>query len=142
MSNSKEFYNKKAHFDYFIEEEIEVGVVLLGTEVKAIRTGKLSMVGTYAKLLGGELYWVGANINSPDVDNNRSRKLLVHKSELSKMIGKIEQKNFTLLPLKGYFKNGKFKLLLGLGRGKKKHDKRQVLKNREADREAARKIKF
>lgn len=141
MNNTKEFYNKKARFDYQIEEELEAGVVLTGAEVKAIRLGKLNMTGSYAKILGGELFWVGSNINAHEIDNSRSRKLLIHKDELSKIVGKLEQKNFTLVPLKGYFKSGKFKLLLGLGKGKKSHDKRETIKKRESKRELARKIK-
>lgn len=141
MNKTQEFYNKKARFDYQIEEDLEAGVALLGAEVKAIRAGKLAMSGTYAKILGGELYWIGAVINAPEVDNNRSKKLLVHKHELSKIIGKLEQKNYSLVPLKGYFKKGKFKLLLGLGRGKKSHDKREEIRRRENDREMARKMK-
>jgi len=139
---NKEFNNKKARFDYFIDEELEAGVVLFGNEVKAIRSGKLNMAGTYAKVLGGELYWVGANIDGLGVDNNRSRKLLVHKSELNKLIGKIEQKNYTLMPLKAYFKHGQFKILLGLGKGKKKHDKRELIKARDLEREIAKKLKY
>lgn len=139
--STKEFYNKKARFDYQIEEDIEAGVALEGTEVKAIRAGKLNITGSYARILGGELYWVGANIASPDVDNNRSKKLLLHKSELSKIVGRLEQKNYTLVPLKGYFKRGKFKLLLGLGKGKKAHDKRETIKKRDAEKELAYKAK-
>lgn len=138
---SKEFYNKKARFDYQIEEDIEAGVALTGIEVKSIRLGKLNMTGSYAKILGGELYWVGANISNPDIDNNRSKKLLIHKAELNKIVGKLEQKNYTLVPLKGYFKRGKFKLLLGLGKGKKAHDKRETIKRRDLDRELARKVR-
>lgn len=138
---SKEYLNKRARFDYFIEEEIEAGVVLSGLEVKAIRSGKLNMDSTYAKFLGGELYWVGANINAPGADNSNSRKLLVHRAEFVKLNSKVEQKNYALVPLKGYFKRGKFKLLLGLGKGKKKFDKRETIKQREQQREIGRKVR-
>lgn len=141
MSNKKEFYNKKARFNYFIEHEIEAGVQLRGAEVKAIRAGKLNMINTYAKIIGTELFWVGADIISSEVDNSQSKKLLVHRKELSKLVGLLEQKNFSLIPLKGYFKNGKFKLLLGLGKGKKQHDKRESIKKKDLNREISRKIR-
>lgn len=140
-SKAREFINKKARFDYHIEEELEAGIVLSGAEVKAIRNGKMNMAGTYARILSGELFWVGADINAPDVDNNRSRKLLLKKTEIAKLVGKLEQKNYSLVPIKAYFKHGKLKLLLGLGKGKKLFDKREVIKNRDTQRDLDRKIR-
>ncbi len=137
----KEFTNKKAFFDYQIIEEIEAGVELRGKEIKAIRSGRLDLSGSYAKIIGQELFWVGGTIQG-DFDNNKSRKLLIHKHELEKITGKLVQNNFTLVPLKGYFKGGFFKLLLGLGRGKKRYDKRQTIKRRELDIELSRKVKI
>lgn len=129
--------NKRAYHTYEILETIEVGLVLTGPEIKGIRAGKVAMIGSYARLLSPagarhpELFWVGGSITVTDGDPTRSRKLLVHRHELSRLIGKIQEKGLTLIPLRLYLKKGRAKLALGLGRGKKLHDKRETLKRRD-----------
>jgi len=134
--------NKKAHHDYHIESSFEVGIMLLGPEVKSLRAGKANLRDGYAQITNGELFlhnvhispYVYANYQAPDP--LRKRKLLLHKQELKKLIGKTKEKGVALIPLKIYFKaNGKAKLLLGLARGKKLYDKRASIKQRESDRE-------
>jgi SsrA-binding protein len=135
-----EFYNKKARFDYEIIESMEAGIVLTGEEIKAIRTGRVSLVASYAKIISGEVFWLGGNflgITVPD----RTKKLLLNKSQIKSLIGKIQEGGMTLIPLKLYLKKGKAKLELGLGRGKKKYDKRESIKRHDQEREAARRIK-
>jgi SsrA-binding protein len=136
-----EFYNKKARFDYEILESLEVGIVLTGEEIKAIRSGRISIVTSYAKIINGEVFWLGGNflgISTPD----RTKKLLLNKSQIKRFIGKTQEGGMTLIPLKLYLKKGKAKLELGLGRGKKKYDKRESIKRKDQDREVARKTKF
>ena len=133
--------NKKAFHNYEILETIEVGLVLTGAEIKGIRAKQVAMIGSYARLLSPaginhpELFWVGGSITVADGDPSRSRKLLVHKEELHRLIGKIQEKGLTLIPLRLYLKNGRAKLALGLGRGKKLNDKREVTKRRALARE-------
>lgn len=136
-----EFYNKKARFDYEIEESFEVGLVLIGKEIKAIRTGRVNMTGSHAKIINGELFWLGGIINVEGDDSQRTRKMLVKKSELSRLLGKTQEKGFTLIPIKLYTARGKAKIELGLGKGKKKYEKRSAIKNREEEREVGRKLK-
>jgi SsrA-binding protein len=134
--------NKKATHEYFIEETIETGIVLVGPEVKSLREGKSNLRDGYAKILKGEIILYNVHIspyayttNSPP-DPMRPRKLLLHKREIKKLIGKVQEKGVALIPLKIYFKgNGKAKLSLGLARGKKLYDKRDSIKKRETDRE-------
>ncbi len=133
--------NPKATFDYEILETVETGLVLLGHEVKAIRTGKASIKGSYVKILGGEAYLVGAQIApyqtgnvGADYDPERSRKLLVKKSELEYLLGKSQERGLTLLPLRLYGQKGLVKLAVGIARGKKKYDKRESIKKREFER--------
>lgn len=136
-----EFFNKKARFDYEILESLEVGIVLTGEEIKAIRSGRISIVTSYAKIINGEVFWLGGNflgISTPD----RTKKLLLNKSQIKRFIGKTQEGGMTLIPLKLYLKKGKAKLELGLGRGKKKYDKRESIKRKDQDREVARKTKF
>ncbi len=136
----KEILNRKAHFEYYIEDDIEAGVVLTGQEIKAIRAGKISLFGSYIKNLGGEYYLVGANVSAKETDPIRSRKILLHKNEINRLYIKTQQKGYTILPLKGYFKRGKFKLLIGIGKGKKLHDKRNAIKERDLKRDAEKTI--
>ncbi len=137
--------NKKAYHTYEILDILEAGLVLTGAEIKAIRDRKLSLAGSYARLLLSnerhELFWVGGTISIPEGDPLRTRKLLVHKQELGRLIGKLQEKGLTLIPLKLYLKRGKAKLELGLGRGKQLYDKRETIKRRDLLRrlEAARK---
>ncbi|MFA5072955.1 MAG: SsrA-binding protein SmpB [Nitrospirota bacterium] len=139
--------NRKAHHDYFIEETIEAGVVLQGTEVKSLRLGLANLTDSYAIVKNNELFLLNVNI-SPYPHGNimnheplRTRKLLVHKEEIRKLIGKIMQKGFTLIPLKIYFVRGKAKVLIGLAKGKKAFDKRETIKEKESKREVERAVK-
>jgi SsrA-binding protein len=138
--------NKKARHEYFIEDTYEAGVVLTGTEVKSLREGRASLVDGFAQLRDGEL-WMH-NVHIPEYNqgtwNNhaprRQRKLLLHRSEIQKLIGKTKETGLTLIPLELYFKDGKAKIELGLARGKKDYDKRQTLLERTMKREAERDI--
>lgn len=139
--------NKKARFEYEIAETIEAGIVLLGTEVKSIRLKKVSIQESYAKVIRGEVFITGMNIALYEMGNRnnhepvRDRKLLLHKQQIKRLTGKLKLRGFTLIPLKLYFKNGKVKVLLGLGKGKTKYDKRKVIQKRESDRELQRILK-
>lgn len=154
MSKSKEHsktiaQNKKAWHDYFIEEQFEAGVELQGWEVKSIRSGRAQLKEGYVIVRGGELFLFGAHI-SPltsasthvDPDPTRTRKLLMHKQEISRLVGAVERRGYTLVPLSLYWKSGRVKLKVGLAKGKKLHDKRAALKQREWDREQQRIMKL
>jgi SsrA-binding protein len=138
--------NPKATHDYHILETWESGIVLTGTEVKSLRGGKASIKEAYARVRHGEVFLEGMNITPYEQGNRynhdpvRSRKLLMHRREIEKLIGAVEQRGLTLVPLELYFKNGKVKVALALGRGKKQHDKREDLKRRVAERETARAV--
>jgi len=140
--------NKKAYFDYDILDTFEAGLVLTGQEVKSIRLGRASLKGAYVVLRDEEAYLIGANIpayqpkNAPlDYDAERLRKLLLNKSEIKQLIGKSKEKGFTLIPLKIYTKNAKIKLAFGIGKGRKKTDKREAIKKRETKREMEKELK-
>ena len=133
--------NSKASFDYEILETIEAGVVLEGHEVKAIKTGKASIKGSYVKILNEEPFLIGATIspyqpaNTPKIyDPQRSRKLLLSKREIFKFVGLSQSQGLTLIPLKFYDKKGKIKLLVGIAKGKKKYDKREAIKKKDVSR--------
>ncbi len=134
--------NKKAYHDYFILEKIEAGVVLLGTEVKAIREGRLNLKDSYAMVQAEEAFLLNCHIspyshgNRENHDPTRSRKLLLHQKEIRKLIGKTQEKGLTLVPLRVYLKRGRVKIELGVARGKKLIDKRETERRKEADREA------
>ena len=137
--------NRKARHEYFIEETVEAGMVLTGSEVKSIRAGRCNLVDSFARISRGEAYISNVHISQYDPahrDNHeptRSRKLLLHRLEIDRLEGKLKQKGLTLIPLRIYFNaRGRAKIELGLGRGKKLHDKRQSIKEREAKRETAR----
>ena len=139
--------NRKALHDYEILESFEAGVALLGTEVKSIREGRTNLRDSYARVEGGEVWAFNIHI-SPyshrgyvDHEPLRRRKLLLHKAEIRKLIGKTVEKGLTLVPLRMYLKNGRVKLAIGLARGKKAHDKRETIKRREVDRETRAAIK-
>jgi SsrA-binding protein len=139
--------NRKALYDYEILESFEAGVALLGTEVKSIRAGRVNLRDSYARVEGGEVWAFNVHI-SPythrgyvDHEPLRKRKLLLHKAEIRKLIGRTVEKGLTLVPLRMYFKNGRVKLAVGLARGKKAHDKRETIKRREVDRETRAAIK-
>src|SRR3990170_1329704 len=145
--NSAVATNRKAFHDYFIEETVEAGIALQGTEVKSLRLGLANLTDSYAIVKNEELFLLNANI-SPYPHGNimnheplRTRKLLLHREEIRKLINKITQKGFTLIPLKIYFLRGKAKVLLGLAKGKKSFDKRETIKEKESKREVERAVK-
>ncbi|PJE51273.1 MAG: SsrA-binding protein [Candidatus Yanofskybacteria bacterium CG10_big_fil_rev_8_21_14_0_10_36_16] len=140
--------NKKARFDYEIKETLEAGLVLLGHEVKSIKIGKVSIKGAYVKIIGGEAWLIGAVVppyqpgNIPaDYDEQRNRKLLLKRQELDYVVGKAKEGGLTLVPIKLYNKKGLIKLEVGVGRGKKKADKRDTIKKRETKRQIGRAMK-
>ena len=136
--------NKKARHDYSISDVLECGLVLTGTEVKSLRAGRASLIDGYAHVSNGELWLSGVHI--PEYTEGtwtnhtprRDRKLLVHKQELNKLIGKLKDSGTTLVPLQLYFKDGKAKVEIAVAKGKKAHDKREAIKEREANREVSR----
>ena len=136
--------NPKATHDYHVLETWETGIVLTGTEVKSLRNGKASIKEAYARLKNGEVFLEGMNITPYEQGNRynhnpvRTRKLLLHRREIERMIGAVEQRGLTLVPLELYFKNGRAKVALALGKGKKQHDKRAAIKEREWTREQQR----
>ncbi len=139
--------NRKARHDYFIEETYEAGIVLRGTEIKSIRAGRVNLKDSFARVENGEMYLYNMHISPYEQGNRynhdpvRTRKLLLHKKEINKLIGDTKEQGYSLIPLKLYIKNGYAKVLLGLGKGKKKYDKREDLKRREAKREIERAFK-
>ncbi len=139
--------NKKAYHDYFIDEKIECGIELFGTEVKSIRMGHCSIKEAFVRIEKGEVYVHGMHINPYEKGNIfnkdplRSRKLLLHRSEIDKLEGKIREKGFTLVPLQVYFKGSLVKVEIGLARGKKLYDKRADLAKKDAKREVEREYK-
>jgi SsrA-binding protein len=139
--------NRKAYHDYFIEETIEAGMALQGTEVKSLRLGLANLTDSYAIVKNEELFLLNANIshypqgNIANHEPLRTRKLLLHKEEIRKLVWKITQKGFTLIPLKIYFVRGKAKALIGLAKGKKAYDKRDTIKEKESKREVERAVK-
>ncbi len=139
--------NRKALHDYEILESFEAGVVLLGTEVKSIREGRVNLRDSYARLDRGEVWALNVHVSPYShrgyVDHApmRPRKLLLHKAEIRKLIGRTVEKGLTLVPLRMYFKKGKVKMAIGLARGKKLHDKRETIKRREVDRETRAAVK-
>jgi SsrA-binding protein len=132
--------NKRAFHEYAISDTLECGIVLKGTEVKSLREGVANLEDAYAKIEDGELWLIGSDIPEYSMGNRlnhkpkRSRKLLLHKSELAKFAGKATQRGFTLVPLRMYFKEGRAKVEVGVARGKQHHDKRQDQKTAEAQR--------
>ncbi len=133
--------NRKARYDYFIEDELEAGLVLKGTEVKSLRLGRAHLKDAYARVKDGELYVYQMHIGPypfayyDNHDPLRPRKLLLHKREIKRLYGKVNEKGFTLVPLKIYFKDGKVKITLALVRGKRKYDKREAIRRRDEKRE-------
>lgn len=139
--------NKKAYFDYFIEDKYEAGISLHGTEVKSLRTGKCSIKEAFLRIERGEVYIYNMHIspyekgNIFNKDPLRVRKLLLHKYEINKIEGELVQKGYTLIPLRAYFKGSLVKLEIGLARGKKLYDKRQDIAKKDQKREAERDFK-
>jgi len=136
--------NKKAYHEYFVDEVFEAGLALQGTEVKSVRMGQVSIKEAYCRIRNGEVFVDNMNIspyeqgNRENHDPLRSRKLLLHRTEIDKLIKKVDEKGLTLVPTKIYFKGHLVKLEIGVCRGKKLYDKRESLKSKQADREASR----
>lgn len=143
-----EILNREAHFNYFIIDEIESGIVLTGTEVKSIRDGKCQLKDSYATLRNNEVYILNMHINEYregnlfNHDPKRTRKLLLHKSEIKKLHDKVKIEGFTLIPLKLYFKKNKVKILIGICKGKKLFDKRETIKEKDLERESRKQQKY
>ncbi len=139
--------NRKAFHDYHLLESFEAGVVLLGTEVKAIREGRVNLRDSFARVEDGEIYLYNVNISSyshrgyADHEPLRRRKLLLHKDEIRKLIGKTIERGMTLVPVRMYFKKGRVKVAVSLAKGKKDYDKRETIKKRETDRETRAAVK-
>jgi SsrA-binding protein len=143
MSNIAE--NRRARFEYHIEERYEAGIVLQGWEIKAVRAGQVQLTDGYVVIRDGELYLIGCRIvalNSASThvspEAERTKKLLMHKSEIKRLVGKVEQKGFTLVPLNLHFKGGRVKVEIALAKGKAEHDKRNTEKQRDWEREKGR----
>ena len=137
--------NRKAFHDYFIEERFEAGLALEGWEVKAVRAGRANLKEAYVVVKGAEILLIGAHVSplttaSTHVapDPTRTRKLLLRREEINRLIGKVQRAGYTLTPLDLHYKNGRIKLAIGLAKGKKQHDKREAIKTREWDREQQR----
>lgn len=143
-----EILNRKARYDYEIEETYEAGIVLTGTEIKSIRNGKANIKDSYAIIKKEEIYLLNTHISLYDEGNrfnhseDRTRKLLLHKKEILKLKDKLEMEGYTLIPLKIYFVKSKAKVLLGLAKGKKNYDKREAIKKRDIEREMQKNFKL
>ena len=139
--------NRKAFHDFHLLESFEAGLVLLGTEIKAIREGRVNLRDSFARVVDGEVYLYNVNISPyshrgyAEHEPLRRRKLLLHRDEIRKLIGKTVEKGMTLVPTRMYFKNGRAKVAISLAKGKKEYDKRETVKRREADRETRAAIK-
>ena len=139
--------NREAHFEYFIEEKFEAGISLDGGEVKSVRLGNVSLKDSYCSIYGGEIFLKGMHVAVYDKsgafnskDSRRDRRLLMHKFEINRLIGKVNEKGYTIVPLKLYFKQALIKVELGLCKGKHTYDKKQTIKERDLNREAMRDI--
>ena len=143
-----EINNRKAKYDYAITDTVEAGIVLTGTEIKSIRSGKANLKDSYAIIKKGEVFLINMHIspyeegNRFNHDETRTRKLLLHKKEILKLYDKIRLEGFTLVPIKLYFKGNKAKILLGIAKGKKTYDKREVIKKRDVEREIKSRMKY
>ena len=139
--------NRKAYHDYFIEETLEAGIVLVGTEVKSLRSGRITLRDSYAEIRDGELYLVGVHISPYEQgtvwnhDPMRVRKLLVHHREIDRLAGRVNERGYSVVPTKVYFKDGRAKVELGLARGKRLYDKRADLAKKDAQRDVERSLK-
>ena len=142
-----EILNRRANYDYLITDTFEAGLVLTGTEIKSLRKGKANIKDSYAIIRNDEIYLLNAHISSYEQadqfnhDENRTRKLLLHKKEILKLRDKLLKEGYTLIPLKMYFKENNLKVLIGVCKGKKNFDKREVIKKRENDREIRKTLK-
>ena len=133
--------NRKARHDYHVLETMEAGIALLGTEVKAVREGRVNLRDSYARVQDGEVWLMGLHISPyshrgyAEHNDTRQRKLLLHRDEIRKLVGRTAEKGLTLVPLNVYFKNGRLKVSLAVAKGKQLHDKRETLRRREIERE-------
>jgi len=140
--------NRKARHEYTILQSYEAGIALQGTEVKSLRAGKANLVDSYGTIKNNEVWLIGAHISEYTQGNinnhipNRDRKLLLNRSEIRKLIGKVKEKGLTLIPLRLYFKNGKVKVELALVKGKREYDKRETIAKRDFQRDQERRIKY
>lgn len=139
--------NRKARHDYFIEDTIEAGIVLTGTEIKSVRAGRANLQDSFALIRNGEMWLVGAHIspyvhgNRENHDPTRDRKLLLHRREIDRLAGKVQERGYTLVPLRVYLRDGRAKVELGLAKGKRQYDKRETIAKRDSDREMRRAVK-
>jgi SsrA-binding protein len=139
--------NRRARHEYAVEETLEAGIALTGTEIKSIRAGRVNLAEAYARIEKGEAWLIGAHIapyeqgNRNNHEPTRTRKLLLHRDQISELIGRTQAKGFTLVPLKLYIRNGMAKLEIGIARGKKAYDKRRTIAERDARRELERATK-
>ena len=139
--------NRKAHHDYHILGTYEAGIVLFGTEVKSIREGRVNLRDSFARVEGGEVFIYNIHVSPyshrgyADHEPTRRRKLLLHKGEIRRLIGKTVERGMTLVPVRMYLKNGRVKVVVGVAKGKKTYDKRETIRRREAERETRRAIK-
>jgi SsrA-binding protein len=147
MSETTVALNRRARHDYQIEDTIEAGLVLTGTEIKSIRAGHANLAEAYARIEHGEAWLIGAHIapyeqgNRNNHEPTRTRKLLLHRDQIAELVGKSQARGYTLVPLRLYIRNGLAKLELGIARGKKAHDKRRAIAERDARRELEREAK-
>ncbi|HNS02794.1 MAG TPA: SsrA-binding protein SmpB [Anaerolineae bacterium] len=139
--------NRKARHEYIIEESIEAGIALSGTEIKSIRTGRANLQDSFALIRGGEVWLLNAHIspyehgNRENHEPRRERKLLLHRREIDRLAGRVQEKGWTLVPLDIHLRNGRAKVQLGIARGKKQYDKRETIAKRDYDREMRRAVK-
>jgi len=139
--------NRKARFNYTVEDTLECGIELQGTEVKSLRIGKFSFADSYARIINGELILLSFHISPYEFGNihnhepDRERRLLAHRQEIKRLQRRVDERGYTLVPLKVYLKSGRVKILLGICKGKQTHDKRQAIKNRDLNRDAQRQIR-
>jgi SsrA-binding protein len=139
--------NRRARHEYAVEETLEAGIALTGTEIKSIRAGRVNLAEAYARIEKGEAWLIGAHIapyeqgNRNNHEPTRTRKLLLHRDQIAELVGRTQAKGFTLVPLKLYIRNGMAKLEIGIGRGKKAYDKRRTIAERDARRELERSTK-
>lgn len=139
--------NRNARHEYIIEESIEAGIALSGTEIKSIRTGRANLQDSFALIRGGEVWLINAHIspyahgNRENHEPRRERKLLLHRREIARLTGRVQEKGWTLVPLDIHLRNGRAKVQLGIARGKKQYDKRETIAKRDYDREMRRAVK-
>jgi len=139
--------NRKAYHDYFVDESLEAGLVLMGSEIKSVRAGKVNLRDSYVTIRNGEAWLIGSHIagyaqaSYQDHDPRRDRKLLLHRREIIRLRQRVDQRGYTIVPLKLYLKDGRAKVEIGLARGKRQYDKRETIAQRDADRAIERAIK-